>query len=235
MRTVGAPLATLSSGCDGLKCSASPPMDLSDVSDGNFDDQSCRVAALMDWPLPPPWRPLSLSPCACHHRVRVILWGAVIPSLLPAASTIASRGPAGLGVLGVETVDTCGAGGPTSQKCAYGRRSPSATLSSGCDGLKCSASHATCAAQSAPSSPNKCRLRAGRIGGVGGGEGLNEVVGVASHATCAAQSAPSSPNKCRLRAGRIGGVGGGEGLNEVVGITQAISTTSRVCVRSALP
>ena len=30
-RTVGAPLATLSSGCDGLKCSASPPMDLSDV------------------------------------------------------------------------------------------------------------------------------------------------------------------------------------------------------------
>ena len=125
MRTVGAPLATLSSGCDGLKCSASPPMDLSDVSDGNFDDQSCRVAALMAWPLPPPWRPLSLSPCACHHRVRVILWGAVIPSLLPAASTIASRGPAGLGVLGVETVDTRGAGGPTSQKCAYGRCSPS--------------------------------------------------------------------------------------------------------------
>ena len=73
------------------------------------------------------------------------------PNLLPVAPTIAAHGLAGLGVLGVETVTllTGRAGGlrPRRQRleCAYGRRSPSdgaplATLSSGCDGLKCSAS-----------------------------------------------------------------------------------------------
>ena len=41
------------------------------------------------------------SPQFEHTELR-----AVIPSLLLAASTIASHGPAGLGVLGVETVDT---------------------------------------------------------------------------------------------------------------------------------
>ena len=72
-------------------------------------------------------------------------------NLLPVAPTIAAHGLAGLGVLGVETVTllTGRAGGlrPRRQRleCAYGRRSPSdgaplATLLSGCDGLKCSAS-----------------------------------------------------------------------------------------------
>ena len=50
---------------------------------------------------------------------------AVNPNLLPAAPTFAAREQAGLGVLRVEKVDTRGAGGPTSQECAYGRRSPS--------------------------------------------------------------------------------------------------------------
>lgn len=40
MRTVGTPLATLSSGCDGLKCSVTPPTDLSDVRDSDSD--ACR-------------------------------------------------------------------------------------------------------------------------------------------------------------------------------------------------
>ena len=72
-------------------------------------------------------------------------------NLLPVAPTIAAHGLAGLGVLGVETVTllTGRAGGLRHRRqrleCAYGRRSPSdgaplATLSSGCDGLKCSAS-----------------------------------------------------------------------------------------------
>ena len=42
VRTVAAPLATLSSGCDGLKCSASPPTDLRDVRDSDFN--ACRHA-----------------------------------------------------------------------------------------------------------------------------------------------------------------------------------------------
>ena len=50
---------------------------------------------------------------------------AVDPNLLPAAPTFAAREQAGLAMLEVEEVDTRGAGGPTSQECAYGRRSPS--------------------------------------------------------------------------------------------------------------
>ena len=53
------------------------------------------------------------------------------PNLLPVAPTIASHGPAGLGVLGVETVDTrtlSDSESDVSQKCAYGRRSPSDAL-----------------------------------------------------------------------------------------------------------
>ena len=48
VRTVGTPLATLSSGCNGLKCSASPPMDPSDVSNGDFDEQPSAGEVIKD-------------------------------------------------------------------------------------------------------------------------------------------------------------------------------------------
>ena len=77
------------------------------------------------------------GPCHSHFAVQAIEYAdkavgvgkteprAVNPNLLSVAPTFAAREQAGLGVLGVETVDTRGAGGPTSQKCAYGRHSPS--------------------------------------------------------------------------------------------------------------
>ena len=54
-----------------------------------------------------------VGPCACHHCVCVILscMQPVPPNLLPVAPTNAAHGLAGLGVLGVETVDTGRAGG----------------------------------------------------------------------------------------------------------------------------
>ena len=56
------------------------------------------------------------SPQFEHPELR-----AVIPSLLPAASTIASHGPAGLGVSGVGTVDTGGAALPFVSACVCTR------------------------------------------------------------------------------------------------------------------
>ena len=52
---------------------------------------------------------VSVTVCACHYCVCGLGNTAphfVCPNLLPVAPTIASHGPAGLGVLGVETVDT---------------------------------------------------------------------------------------------------------------------------------
>ena len=63
---------------------------------------------------------------------------------------------------------------------------------------------------SAPSSPNHCRPRAGRVGGVGGGDGSTRL-------SVRSQSAPSSPNHCLPRAGRVGGVGGGDGCHTETG------------------
>ena len=135
VRTVGAPLATLSSVCDRSKCSAS--------------HSTCAAQSAPSSPNPTP--PAGRQGWGCWG------WRRLTPHVTHTLTL--TLGPFSTPTHSLTLTLTL------------------ATLPSGCDGLKCSASHATCAAQSTPTvAPTPHRPRAGLVGGVGGGEGLNEVV-----------------------------------------------------------
>ena len=127
------------------------------------------------------------SPQFEHPELR-----AVIPSLLPAASTIAAHGLAGLGVLGVDTVDTRSAGGHACI-CGLGNTEPRSVNPN-----------------QLPVAPTNAAHGLAGLGGLGVETVDTRGAGSSTCLSVRSQSAPSGPNHCRPRVGRVGGVGGVE-------------------------